>query len=330
MKKGENKAMVTGDWPRGKAGRAARWRRAAGCVASLALLASAAGCGGAVDLRSLMDKGLALVNGYEIAGPGQAGGADDGRSGAQGAQGAQGARSAGGPDAQDLDRTVTPVPGARIRLGAPAQALPQGYSYIHTDNATGEAALADSCDPIAYAVAAGASEREAALVDEAVGTISTYTGLRFQKVGQVSDSLADGGSGDDPTQTSFLYSFLDATQYPNFADGAANADGSVDRTLGETDSRSVTGVAVGADDSTMPFIYYASIALNQRYFGDQGDAWTNVNAAAEVIEHETAHALGLDHTENPGSFMTPYADDYVGITDADAQALRALVRQCLA
>lgn len=294
---------------------------AVGLMVSTALVLASAGCGGTVDLRSLMDEGLALVNGADAGGSDDANGAGAERSGA---------RTDGAPSIEDLKRSVTPAPDARIKLGAPVQSLPQGYSYTHTDDATGEPALADSCDPIAYAVAEGASAQESVLVDEAVGTISAYTGLQFQKVDAVADSLADGGSGDNPTQTSFLYSFLDETQYPSFAPSAANADGSVDRTLGETDSRSVTGVAVGADGSTMPFIYYAAIALNQNYFDDQGDAWGNVDAAREVIEHETAHGLGLDHTEAAGSFMTPYADGTAGITDTDAQALRSLVRQCLA
>lgn len=223
--------------------------------------------------------------------------------------------------------------GRTLRFGTTKDTLPAGYSYTQLDKTTGEAALADSCDPISYAVADGATDAQVALVDRAVSRIAEITGLRFQKVGHVEDSHADGAdgaSGDDPAQTQYLFSFLDAAQYPNFTESAPNADGSRERTLGETRSRSITGIAEDANGGDLPFIYYAAIALNQAYFGDGGDAWGDQDAAVEVIEHELAHALGLGHTEVPGSMMNPYADGTSGISDTDMQALRALVRECLA
>lgn len=339
-------------------------RTLCGFVATAVLVAPLAGCSGpSIDVDQLRSQAqTTLESGLRDAGDGLrqlGGGFLDGLLGSGGlgiggsqsgdsqsnASGTQGGGGSAGSDTQsgttsgngsdDLfswsnGTTGGTDSGSSLRFGGTKEMLPEGYSYTQLDKTSGQAALADSCDPIDYAIADGATDAQTALVDRAVGDVAAVTGLRFEKVGHVEDSQDDGGSGDTPTDTQYLFSFLDAAQYPNFTESAPNADGSRERTLGETRSRSVTGVAENADGGDMPFIYYAAIALNQAYFGDGGDAWGNQDAAVKVIDHELAHALGLGHTDVPGSMMNPYADGSSGMSDTDRQALRALVRECLA
>ncbi|OXN00214.1 matrixin family metalloprotease [Bifidobacterium vansinderenii] len=194
--------------------------------------------------------------------------------------------------------------------------MPSGYSYMLFSEGNDQPALAISCEPIRYAFSGSVSENERAMVKQALDTITSVNGLRFQEVQQVGDGSFQS-NGALPTHTEFRFEFLTAAQYPDFDMNRTQ------RTLGKAQPRGISR------NNEAPIIYYADIKLNEDYFRTGGDgAQGGQPVAVEVIEHETAHALGLDHSDSPGSFMNPVADSTPQLTDTDRQALKALVRDC--
>lgn len=202
------------------------------------------------------------------------------------------------------------------RLGGIQTPMPSGYSYMLFSEGSDQPALAISCEPIRYAFTGSVSESERSMVKQALDTITSVNGLRFQEVQQVGDGSFQS-SGELPTHTEFKFEFLTSAQYPDFDMNRTQ------RTLGKAQPRGISR------NNEAPIIYYADIKLNEDYFRTGGDsAQGGQPVAVEVIEHETAHALGLDHSDSPGSFMNPVADSTPQLTDTDRQALKALVRDC--
>ncbi|MBT1177272.1 matrixin family metalloprotease [Bifidobacterium callimiconis] len=235
---------------------------------------------------------------------GQSGNGDSGSSDAGGSINGQSASPNSGQSQQSQ------------QFGGIQTPMPSGYSYMLFSEGSDQPALTISCEPIRYAFSGSVSENERAMVKQALDTITSVNDLQFQEVSQVGDGSYQS-TGTLPTHTEFKFEFLTAAQYPDFDMNRTQ------RTLGKAQPRAVSR------NNEAPLIYYADIRLNEDYFRTGGDsAQGGQPVAVEVIEHEVAHALGLDHSDSPGSFMNPVADSTPQLTDTDRQALKALVRDC--
>lgn len=201
-------------------------------------------------------------------------------------------------------------------LGEPLAELPSGYEYSFPKH-DNEPFLVNSCQPIAYVIELPASDAEQATVRDAVQTVASLTGLRFVQVEHLKDGSSTQTALSASTQTEIRFRFLTSTQYDRFAVNQHQ------QTLGETETwPTVT-------EGGVPLIDYALIRLNEDYFGDHDEKRSDDHARRSmIVEHEIAHALGLRHSNEPGSFMAPAVSDASHITDTDRQALKALVREC--
>lgn len=192
------------------------------------------------------------------------------------------------------------------------------YAFINT-LASGRPVTYSSCEPVHYVInPAGMPSEIPPLIRQAVEQISSASGLRF---------IDDGTSNEQPSPDRLLrqperYGRQWAPILVVWADQppatVAREDGSDSFGMGG----STYIIGGGARDATRYVtgeVTLFSRALTPLLHSDNGPTKVRV-----VITHELGHVIGLAHTNDPNSLMTPKYAGQTGLGSGDLEGLRQL------
>lgn len=214
---------------------------------------------------------------------------------------------------------VSPVP-----LGAPSDAHAHlddrggPYLFVATQVDDGRPVAYDPCRPIRYVVnPRNEPPGGAELVEDAITTISTITGLVFEAEGTTSEEPSDERQPFQPDRygdrwAPVLVAWSDPESYPRLLPPTVGVGGSA-------------AIALG-DGSPMVFVT-GTVALDGDELGQvmgtpDGDAFVT-----GVILHELGHLVGLDHVNDPTQLMHDFVQlDNSQLGDGDIEGLRHLGR----
>jgi hypothetical protein len=220
-----------------------------------------------------------------------------------------------------LDRAPMLLGGAPA--GAPADAAteplrlppdvpdPGGYTFVRT-TAAGEPVRWDPCRPVHVVVRPeGEPEGGRQAVQQALDEVGSATGLVF---------VIDGHTDEPPSQTRrasdaarygerwspVLVAWSDASEYPPL-EGALGVAGPtpVD---GDAGARYVSG----------------SVTLDAVWFGDSLRHDVGRRQASAVLRHELGHLVGLGHSSDPFSLMSPAYQSVFDFSLSDRAGLARL------
>jgi hypothetical protein len=200
------------------------------------------------------------------------------------------------------------------RLAEPP-AVPMGAgSFTFLQEQLGEPVTYDPCQPIRYVVNGALAPPEgAALLTEAVSTISGATGLVFEAEGSTDEAPTLERSPRDVLRyglsaSPVLVAWATPEQVPELAGETAGVAGSVAEGVGGSAMRYVSG-SVYLDAADL------SVALQQPGGADQVRA---------IIVHELGHLVGLGHVEDPGELMNAVNDGRTELGPGDREGLAAV------
>ncbi len=214
---------------------------------------------------------------------------------------------------------VSPVP-----LGEPTEAYAHlgdrggPYLFIAAQEDSGQPVAYDPCRPIRYVVNPRTEPPGgAALVDDALATISSMTGLVFEREGTTTEEPSDERPAFQPDRygdrwAPVLIAWSDAEAYPRLQTPTLGLGGSV---------------ALMLSDGSPTVYVTGTVALDGeelgRYIGDPD----GVEFVTGVILHELGHLVGLDHVNDPSQIMHEYAHgENSQLGDGDIEGLRHLGR----
>lgn len=224
---------------------------------------------------------------------------------ALGQEGGGGSGATGQPrhgDAFTYDGVVTDFPSpASDRQSSPLGTPPPPpaesgpFRFLATQAGTGQPVAYDPCRPI-HVVVNGrtAPSNGAALVRDALASVSTATGLVFVLEGETTEIPMDQRA---PVQADrygdrwapVLIAWSDPVETPGLANDVAGQAGSQRMSKDSSEEVYVTGL-VTLDGPAM-------VEMIGRPDGH--------DQARAVIEHELGHIVGLDHVEDRGELMNP-------------------------
>lgn len=214
-----------------------------------------------------------------------------------------------GPPGAQLWGAASPVPeggegppprraASRVPLGVPppVHAASGPHAFI-AQQPGGDAPVAyDPCRPLRYVVnARTAPPGGAALLDEALATISRATGLQLVPEGATTEASSIEREAHQPGRygdrwAPILIAWTDPAELPTLQGEVAGMAGSTSLQPGPRDPRVyVTG----------------NVALDGPQLGAVLASSGGPDAVRGVIIHELAHLVGLDHVDDPTQLLHP-------------------------
>ncbi|MGJ7441538.1 matrixin family metalloprotease [Aquipuribacter sp. MA13-6] len=193
---------------------------------------------------------------------------------------------AGGPTASGGQPLATP----------PQVPDPGGYTFLAT-TADGDPVRWDPCRPVQVVVRPDGEPpggREAVVA--ALADVGTASGLVLQVEGETDEAPSVDRPGADVARygdrwSPVLLAWSDGSEHPPLA-GALGVAGPV---------ASAPGPGAGATSSWVS----GTVVLDATWFGDNLAHATGARRAAAVLRHEVAHLVGLGHSQDPFSLMSP-------------------------
>lgn len=195
-----------------------------------------------------------------------------------------------------VDRAAAGPPGGGGQpLASPPQVPdPGGYTFLAT-GADGEPVRWDPCRPVQVVVRPDGEPpggREAVLA--ALADVGAASGLVLQVEGETDEAPSAERPGSDVARygdrfSPVLLAWSDGAEHPPLA-GALGVAGPV---AGTPDREGVSSWVSG------------TVVLDATWFGDNLAQATGSRRAAAVLRHELAHLVGLGHSRDPFSLMSP-------------------------
>ena len=259
-----------------------------------------------------------LAAGFVSGDPRFAGLFDAGRGPGPGQASAAQPGQPGRPATVEAVRTDTPPPGVEEQdepLGRPQKpaAASSSYKFLAL-NPDGTPVGYSPCRPLHYVVnEALAPEGAERLVEEAIGTISRATGIRF---------VDDGPSTEAPSPSRVPYqrdvygdrwaplliAWTTPEQAAQLAGPVIGTGGSTHFSFGDGPKSFVTG----------------SLELDAPQIGEDLGRTDGAAYATAVILHELGHVMGLEHVDDPAQLMYPEIGAPDGLAAGDLNGLYEL------
>ncbi|MGY2743570.1 matrixin family metalloprotease [Pseudarthrobacter sp. O4] len=243
--------------------------------------------------------------------PGQPGTGQPGQPGQQPGVPAEGTRNDAPPPG--LEEQDEPL--GRPRTPAVAS---DSYEFLAT-NEDGTPVGYSPCRPLHYVVNAGLEPEGAErLVEDAIGTVSRATGIKF---------INDGPTAEAPSQSRapyqkdvygarwapLLIAWTTPEQAPQLKGPVIGTGGSTHFSFGDGPKSFVTG----------------SLELDAPQITEDLRRPAGAAYATAVILHELGHVMGLEHVDDPAQLMYPEIGTPDGLADGDLNGLHELGRaQC--
>ncbi len=203
---------------------------------------------------------------------------------------------------------VVGIPGPRDSEPA---GEPGRYAFIQTQPFSGEPVTFDPCTPIRVTVNPDhAPEGYEQMVRTATERVGNATGFRFDLMAETSDrridarvSLRDLGASDP-----VLVLWADPSEVDDLAGDVAGA----------ATSNSIPTAAGHVEFVT------GAIALDRAAYAEMSATPDGRVAAQQILVHEFAHLVGLDHVDNPAELMNPEYLGQSGFGPGDQEGLAQL------
>lgn len=201
-------------------------------------------------------------------------------------------------------------------VGIPGEGpLPSGsageYAFINTQPLSGDPVSFDHCSPIRVVVnPVDAPEGYDELVKASTQHLEAASRFRFDLVGETLDRRIDHRvSGRDANASDpVLVLWVDATEVDDLAGDVAGA---------------ATSQAVSRAPGQLEYVTGA-IALDSQSYAEMMVTPEGRESAQQILDHEFAHLVGLDHIENPRELMNPEYVGQVGFGPGDLSGLERL------
>lgn len=219
-----------------------------------------------------------------------------------------------------------PPPGAGAAdqpLGTPPAppAGTGGYTFAHTQSDSDEPTTWDPCREIRYVVAGTPPAGAETAVTEAVAQLEAASGFVFVDAGSTDERTSDADR--EPYQPDrygeqwapLLIDWTTPDAVPGLAGNIAGLGGGQVLTAADGRSTYVTGTVM---------LDTPQLADGLAAFAAAGDPRGAASVRA-VVMHEIAHALGLDHVNDPGQLMYPESRVFE-LGNGDRRGLAALGR----
>lgn len=199
---------------------------------------------------------------------------------------------------------------------------PYAFSATHTD--TGGPVAWDPCRPIRWVVnPAGAPEGDLELLHLAVAEIEAASGFVFEFAGETDEPYERERRAFQPGRygrrwAPLLVAWGTEDTHPELAGDVAGLGGPISVASPSGRRVHVSGAVLLDTDSVSPSRRAAAEAAGGRIVEPPPEH------RKAVMLHELAHALGLDHVDDPTQLMHPQTNDQLTFAAGDLLGLAAL------
>ena len=216
-------------------------------------------------------------------------------------------------DLADPPPTIATAPDRPLGAPDPSGATDTDFVFIATQEGSSEPVRWDPCSPIRYVVnpdgAPAAGDR---LLEEAIASVSSASGLQFEYVGETDEGWTeDRPPFTDPASTErnpVRITWSTERTDPNLGGNVVGWSGPTSVSFGGAPRWHVSGV----------------VDLDAEDLGDILRTSDGEAIVRAVIQHELGHLVGLGHVEDPTELMYPSTNDAVDWGPGDRAGLRRL------